>query len=223
LDAFPGTLREAAAQIVYQDGHTGQLVKRAAEYARRRKWCEPLVIQGKRPDVVDHIDRRSVGGLELRSAAAVDVHRARRELDLLIAPAEVPATIYERGRSFVETFAHGAFDGTNPENVKCNLHHVRERVIGRCIALDPWAESGLTGTVRLARVKDADEALALIDDDLLGVSAGFAVTPGGDEWRGDRRKIKSAVLDHVALVVEAAHAAKITAVRGRELLAGYRT
>jgi hypothetical protein len=51
----------------------------------------------------------------------------------------------------------------------------------KAIALNPWAEAGLTGTVKLARVKDADKALALIDDGLLSVSAGFAIAPGGDE------------------------------------------
>jgi hypothetical protein len=97
-------------------------------------------------------------------------------------PAETPTTIRERGRRYVETFAHGAFAGVDPARVKVNRDHVRERVIGRALRLDAWAEEGLTGTVRLARVREADEALALIDDDLLSVSAGFAPLPGGEEW-----------------------------------------
>jgi phage head maturation protease len=69
-------------------------------------------------------------------------------------------------------------------------------------------------------MRDADEALALIADDLLGVSAGFAIGAGGEDWHGNRRRVRRALIDHVALVPEPAYeAAKITAVRGRELLA----
>jgi phage head maturation protease len=124
--------------------------------------------------------------IEIRSATAVEVHRALRELDLVIAPAEVPATIYERSRSYTEVFSHGAFAGceTNPGRVKVNRDHQHERVIGKALRLNPWDEQGLTGTVKLSRVRDADEALALIDDDVLSVSAGFAIASNGDEWRG---------------------------------------
>jgi hypothetical protein len=55
------------------------------------------------------------------------------------------------------------------------------------LRLNPWDERGLTGTVRLARMRDADEALALIADDLLGVSAGFAIGAGGEDWHGNRK------------------------------------
>jgi hypothetical protein len=45
IDAFAGSLAEAASRIVYQDGHAGVLVKRAHKYDRRRSYREPLVIQ----------------------------------------------------------------------------------------------------------------------------------------------------------------------------------
>jgi hypothetical protein len=44
IDAFPATLERAAGQVVYQDGHAGQLVKRAAAYNRSRKHGQPHVI-----------------------------------------------------------------------------------------------------------------------------------------------------------------------------------
>jgi phage head maturation protease len=48
------------------------------------------------------------------------------------------------------------------------------------------------------------------------VSAGFAIAPGGDEWRGKYRRVRRAVLDHVALVPQPAYqGAQVTAVRGR--------
>jgi HK97 family phage prohead protease len=154
--------------------------------------------------------------LELRAAAAVDIHPARRELDLLIAPAERPTTIYEPGRSYTEVFSHGAFAGAerNPERVRLNRDHVREKLLDKALSLDPWDSEGLPGTVKLSRTRDADEALALIDDGLLGVSAGFGIPRGGDEWRGSHRRVRRAVLDHISVVVEAAYpTAKVLAVR----------
>jgi phage head maturation protease len=104
-----------------------------------------------------------------------------------------------------------------------NRDHQRERVVGKAIALNPWAEEGLTGTLKLAKTAAADEALTLIDDDILSVSAGFAIAPGGEQWQGDTRRIKKALLDHVALIADAAYLdAKVTASRSDHILAGAR-
>jgi HK97 family phage prohead protease len=221
IEAFPGTIADAASRVVYQHGYSGQLIRRARDYDRRRKHGQPLVIQGTQPQCVAptlEMSRACVRRIEHRSAAAVDVHPAKRELDLLIAPAERPTTIYDRGRSYTEVFSHGAFAGAeqSPERVKVNRDHIRERIVGRAIRLDPWAEAGLEGTVKLAKVHEADEAFALIADDLLSVSAGFVIPRGGDEWHGrDHKRVNRAALDHVALVVEPAYqAAQVMAVRG---------
>jgi len=78
----------------------------------------------------------------------------------------------------------------------------------------------LTATARLARVRDADEAIELISHGLLGVSAGFLVGRDGQRWTGNRRLITAADLDHVAFTPDPAHeAAAILNVRDRELLA----
>jgi HK97 family phage prohead protease len=135
-------------------------------------------------------------------------------------PAETPAMIHERTRSYSEVFSHGAFAGaeSHPERVKLNRDHQRDRLLGKATALNPWAEEGLTGTVKLARIRDADEALELISLDMLGVSAAFAVDPtaGSMESRGNHRRIRRAILDHVSLVAEAAYpTAAVTAVRRR--------
>ena len=63
--------------------------------------------------------------------------------------------IHETGRSYTEVIAHGAFAGCErePGKVRVNRDHVRERVIGKALSLDPWDEQGLTGTVRLSRVR----------------------------------------------------------------------
>jgi HK97 family phage prohead protease len=121
-------------------------------------------------------------------------------------PAEQPTVIYEPGKRNTEVFSHGAFAGAerDPTKVRVNREHRREQVLGKAVRLDPWDEQGLTGTVKLARVRDADEALALVDDGLLGVSAGFAIASGGDEWHGTHRRVRRAILDDVSLVAEAA-------------------
>jgi HK97 family phage prohead protease len=88
------------------------------------------------------------------------------------------------------------------------------------LELDPWDEAGLVGTAKLSRTALADEALALIEDDVLAVSAGFAVS--ADEWKGtSQRQVRRAVLDHVSLVPQPAYeAATIVAARADTLLAG---
>jgi hypothetical protein len=113
LDAFPGTLHEAAAHVVYQDGHTGELVKRARDYDRRRKHGEPIVVQGVHPQP-PAVERVSTWQrVEFRSASAVNVSRARRELDLVIAPAETPTVIYERSKRYTEVFTTAASPAPN--------------------------------------------------------------------------------------------------------------
>lgn len=47
-------------------------------------------------------------------------------------------------------------------------------------------------------------------------SAGFAVRQGGDEWNGNRRRVRRAMLDRIALTpFPAFEGAEIVAVRGR--------
>jgi HK97 family phage prohead protease len=222
--ARPVTFREGRAHLAAgrtSDPFERALLKRAAE-AQLTRHGRPIVVHGGDPfhRVHEEEPREApfrTSRLEIRSAAAVDVHPARRELDLLIAPAERPATIHERGRSYLEVFAHGAFEGCqrDPERIRVNLHHAREKTIGKAVALNPWDEVGLTGTVRLSKVRDADDALELAADGVLSVSAGFAVPDGGDEWHRGGRIIRSATLDHIALTPAPAHSTAVLAVRDR--------
>jgi HK97 family phage prohead protease len=209
-------------------GYERELLERAAVACADRRRGEPIIVHNLDPHwrtpAVETLSSRS--RVEVRSAVAVDVSRSRRELDLIVAPAESPTAIRDRSGTYVETFAHGCFAGceNNPGKVKVNRDHERTRTVGKMLKLNPWDEPGLTGTAKLSRTALADEALALIEDDVLAVSAGFAISPGGDEWKGSsQRRVRRAVLDHVALVPSAAYeAATVTAMRSDRLLAGVR-
>jgi HK97 family phage prohead protease len=128
--------------------------------------------------------------------------------------------IFERSQQYAEVFSHGAFSGCekNPGRCRVNLHHQRERVVGKALSLDPWDERGLTGTLRLARTRDADQALALAEDGILRRLGRLpGPLPGGETWetRG-RRRISRAELDHIGLTPDPAYeTAKVLAVRGR--------
>lgn len=211
---YPGELSNRSSWQ-FPNEFQRKLITRAAE-AKRGRHGRPIVVHDDQPRPRVAPPAARARWIEHRAAGAVDIHASRRELEVLIAPAEQPAEIFERGRSYVEVFAFGAFDGVekHPERVLANIQHDRGRLIGRAIRLDAWAEAGLEGTIKLARVRDADEALELLADQLLSVSAGFLVAPHGERWRGNERRITHGLLDHVALVDRAAHAgARVTAVR----------
>ncbi len=232
----PSPARVGARPVVFRDGDVHAAASRSGdrferqllrspEEARYGRHRGPIVVSGDEAVAQRHTTltyARAADGIEHRSATAVGVNHTRREVDMIIAPAAQPATIREPTRTYVETFVHGCFDGceTDPAKVKVNLHHDWTRLIGRAIRLDPWAEEGLTGTVKLARVRDADEALEMIDDGLLGVSVGFGVTRGGDEWRDQsHRRVTRAMVDHIALVGNPAYTgAQVVGVRGSSML-----
>lgn len=223
---LPGQLdhRSAWKRWNLQYGYRRDLLERAANgyWERRFAGGGPIVVHHRDDAQPPALELRRTSRVEIRHATAVDVHRARRELDVVIAPAETPTEIQEPGRRYTEVMSHGAFAGCEhePGKVKVNMHHQRQLLIGKAVSLDPWAEEGLVGTLRLSKTRDADDALMLIEDDLLGISAGFMIPSGGEEWRGTtHRRVRKAELRHVALVDEAAYpSARITAVRGRELL-----
>jgi HK97 family phage prohead protease len=211
------------------DGYQAELLERAAETKIERRG-NPIIVHGERPHSAHGMEtsfERATRAIEVRSAAAVDVNVARREMDVVVCPAGVETMIHEPGRSFSEVMDFGAFAGCEdaPERIKVNMYHQRHRVIGRAVSLDPWAETGLEATLRLAKTEAADEALALAEDDCLDVSAGFAIPAGGEEWSSDRkrRRVRRAVLHHVALVDQGAYpGAVITGMRSDGLLAGIR-
>lgn len=129
----------------------------------------------------------------------------------------VPYAARIRVGGYIESFARGAFAGTDPAGVPLLVAHRHAGLpIGRAAALvdEP---AGLAGEFALSETRDADEVLALVADGVrLGLSVGFAPAPGGDRWTADRSAVvrTRAVLAEVSVVgVPAYAAARVHGVR----------
>jgi HK97 family phage prohead protease len=121
-----------------------------------------------------------------------------------------------------ETFLRGAYDGIEkrPGRVRGNRDHDDRRLVGKAVKFYPARQEGLVAEVRISRTPLGDETLALADDDVLGVSAGFAVRGRDQEFerRTMTRRIKKAFLDHIAFVPDPAYqGAGVLAVRNAPL------
>jgi Caudovirus prohead serine protease len=202
-------------------GYERQLLERAAVARADRRQGEPIVVRDLDPPArARGLEvASSMRSLEVRSAATVDVSPGRREVDLLIAPAETPSLIHERGRQFLETYAHGCFSGAEqqPQRVRLNRDHRSDRTCGKAVRIDAWDEAGCVGTFKIAKVNDGDEILELLREGIAECSAGFQIAAsGGEQWEGTRhRRILRARLDHVAITSSPAHQTAVLGVRDR--------
>ncbi len=87
-----------------------------------------------------------------------------------------------------ESFARGAFAGTDPASVPLLVAHRHAALpIGHAAALHDEPDR-LAGEFALSHTRDAEEVLALAADGVpLGLSVGFA--PGEDRWSPNRRSV----------------------------------
>ena len=148
--------------------------------------------------------------LEFRSSSVASVNFAQRVIEFVAVPYEEEALVEYRGELWRESFLLGAWDGIEkqPDRVKANRDHERQRTVGKIIKFWPSRKEGLVGAARIAQTALGDETLALADEDCLGASVGFAVAGGGQELDkvNRRRRIKKAFLDHLAFVPDPAYA-----------------
>jgi HK97 family phage prohead protease len=100
----------------------------------------------------------------------------------------VPYGAETRVGGYTESFARGAFDGTDTGNVPLLVSHRHADLpVGRSLALTD-GESALTGEFQLSNTRDADEIMTLANDGVpLGLSVGFK--PIEDKWNQDRTKV----------------------------------
>lgn len=137
----------------------------------------------------------------------------------------VPYGVQTRIGSYIESFARGAFAGTDPAAVPLLVAHRHAALpIGRAVALVDESDR-LAGEFTLAETRDAEEVLALARDGVpLGLSVGFMPAEGGDRWTADRRKVvrTRATLAEVSIVgVPAYPGAGVQGVRGKDVSTTY--
>ena len=160
--------------------------------------------------------------IEFRDSKLAGVNFAQRTIELVVTPYEETALVEYRGEVWNETFLRGAYDGIEkrPGRVRGNRDHDDRRLVGKAVKFWPSRQEGLVAEVRISRTPLGDETLALADDDVLGVSAGFAARGRDQEFdrRTMTRRIKRAFLDHIAFVPDPAYqGAGVLAVRNTPL------
>ena len=147
--------------------------------------------------------------IEFRSSTVAGVNFAQRIIELIAVPYEEAAAVEYRGEVWNEVFLRGSFDGIEkrPGRVCANRDHERQRTVGKVVNFWPSRSEGLVAAVRIAQTVLGDETLALAAEDCLGASVGFAVSGSGQELdrRSKTRKIKQALLDHLAFVPDPAY------------------
>lgn len=143
--------------------------------------------------------------------------RAKQRIVVAQVPYNSEADI---GGAFIEHFAPGAFARSARERgdrIPLLYGHASELPpIGRSQRLSDTS-TGMVAELLIAKTDRGDEALALADDGALtGISPGFTVPQGGDQWTdgGTRRSILEAKLIELSLTPFPAYDdARVLAVR----------
>lgn len=148
--------------------------------------------------------------IEFRDSTVTGVNFAQRIIELIVVPYEEPALVEYRGELWNESFMRGSYDGIEkrPGRVRGNRDHDDKRLVGKAVKFWPSRQEGLVAEVRISQTPLGDETLALANDDVLGVSAGFAARGRDQEFdrRTMSRRIKKAFLDHIAFTPVPAYA-----------------
>src|SRR5262245_21898586 len=125
------------------------------------------------------------GMLEYRAAKVADVSFPQRIATVLVMPYESPTVIQPPSGQFTEVVSRGAC-GTVEQRagkVKANRDHTWDKLVGRAVNLYPDHDDGLVADVKLSRTPIGEETLELCADEVLGVSAGFALLRNPDTGR----------------------------------------
>ena len=168
-------------------------------------------------DTATEVDERPIGGVEFRTVSEMGVRWPERVIEMVVMPYDTDGGALVHGRPVVESCAPGAFDGCErrANRVKVNRDHDPLRTVGRASSLHPSNAEGLVAQLRIAKTPLGDETLALVDDQSLEASVGFAVMRGGETWleQRSRRRLTRCFLDHIALVPEGAYEGRVLDVR----------
>lgn len=157
------------------------------------------------------VENRSVGQL-------TDVDKRQRLVDVIVLPYEQEGEVFHRGELWREKFTRGAFDGieNHAGRVRVNREHVKGATVGKVVSFDPKHTDGLLGRIKVVNSAEGDQVLALAEEDMVSISAGFVARPSDVlvDRRSKLRTVMRAFLDHVSFVEDPAYeGAKVLAVR----------
>jgi hypothetical protein len=154
---------------------------------------------------------KALGPVEHRESVVGDVSFPQRVIEVVVTPYDETAVVEYRGELWQESFERGAWDGieTRPDQkqVKANRDHDRTRLVGKVVRFEPSRQEGLVADVKIAKTDLGDETLALAEEKMIGVSAGFAARMRDQifDRRRMTRRVKKAFLDHIAFLGDHAY------------------
>jgi HK97 family phage prohead protease len=164
--------------------------------------------------VSDGVLTRSDGVLE-------NVDFKHRIIDVIAVPWEQEARVFWRGEYWTEVFQRGAFDRviSAAGKVRVNREHRKGDTVGKVDEFNPQHEKGLLARVKVVRGTKGDELLYLAEEDMISASIGYLANKIGTDVMLDKeaktRRVRSAFLDHLAMVEDPAYkGAEVLAVRG---------
>lgn len=155
--------------------------------------------------------------VELRAAQVSSVDFPERIIEFIAVPyGEEIVVPYFDGKTIREVVEPGAFKGVEGRNhVTINRDHDPRRVVGKVVEFRTDDPRGLITRAFISRTELGDETLSLAADGILKASVGMVVPRTGMRIRNGLRRIKKAMLDHIALLPNPAYSsAEVLAVRG---------
>ncbi|MBY0298559.1 MAG: HK97 family phage prohead protease [Methylobacterium sp.] len=138
-------------------------------------------------------------------AAVIEVRAAGRRLEGWAALFGVEASVSDPARgTFRERIRPGAFAASIGGDVLALRDHDPRRVLGRTtsgtLRLREEAR-GLAFELDVPDTSEGRDTLVMAErGDLGGCSIGFTVNPGGEEWRGDLRELRTVSLAEISIV-----------------------
>lgn len=164
---------------------------------------------GRRLDDLTKTEPRPGLPVEHRAAQVADVDFAERVITFIAVPYEQETVVPgPDGAPIRELVEASAFKGVRGDDnpVTINREHDYGRTVGKAIRFDTSDDRGLIVDAQISRTPLGDETLQLAADGVLRASVGMMFRRSDAPIRSNLRRIKRALLDHIALLPNPAYA-----------------
>lgn len=155
--------------------------------------------------------------IEYRNAATGAVDFEERTIEVIAVPYGQEIDVEVQGKQMREVMEPGVLRDIDPSksHITVNRDHSYERTVGKIIELRHDDPRGAIAVTKISSTSLGDETLQLAHDGILRASVAAAINRSGMEIRnGLRRVFRIAMLDHVAMLPNAAYkGATVLAVR----------